>query len=96
MTRLESQAAAHRFDVMLSRDRQVALGRKRPPPSAAWRGIAVRLNVVAQLVPSAYVATYRDRAREAWARWSASHPPVVAVSYVNGRVVAVQFAREAA
>lgn len=87
MTRLESQAALHRFDVML--------GHRRRLPPAAWRGIAVRLDVVAQLVPSAYVAKYRDRAREAWARWSALQRPVVAVSYLNGRVVAVQFGEAA-
>lgn len=83
MTRLESQAALHRFDVML--------GHKRRLPAAAWRGIAVRLDVVAQIVPSAYAAKYRDRAREAWARWSAAQRPVVGVSYLDGRVVGMRF-----
>mgnify|MGYP001598129952 CR=1 FL=1 len=79
MTRLESQATLHRFDVMLSRDRDVALGRRRPLPARAWYGIAVRLQRIATVVPEAHRPKYEGRAREAWLRWERGQRQVVAV-----------------
>lgn len=79
MTRLESQATLHRFDVMLSRDRDVALGRKPRLPARAWYGIAVRLQRMAGVVPESHRPKYEGRAKEAWLRWERGQRQVVAV-----------------